>query len=237
VALIPAVLLLDMGNTFMFGCDRFSDSDDFAATYRDAGGTQLNNEQLRTALRETVARLDAMYVDPAFYDSFPAVRDVLATCASVQGLDDIELVLIEEVFARHEVGTITPESVQVLRQLAQRWRLGVVSNVWAPSRVFRETFDRTAVLPLFEVVVFSSDHGCIKPSASLFRRALATFGDEPDGIWYVGDDLRCDVGGAHAAGLHAIWINPEGRQLRTGDPVPDRIITSLGDLLRDGWSP
>lgn len=228
----PEVLLVDMGNTFMFGCDRFSDADDFEATYRNAGGRRLNGAQLRAVLRETLARMDAMYVDPEYYDAFPTVREVMATCVSAQGLGSEEVDLIDEVFARHEVGTITPHYVSVLEQLAERWRLGVVSNVWAASRVFRETFERASVLPLFEAVVFSSDHGCIKPSATLFRRALESFRVAPESVWYAGDDLRCDVGGARGAGLKAIWINPSGQQIRAGDPVPDRVIGDLGDLLR-----
>jgi HAD superfamily hydrolase (TIGR01549 family) len=231
----PDVLLLDMGNTFMFGCDRFSDASDFEATYHSAGGRELTGGQLRAVLDETLARMDAMYVDPAYYDAFPSVRDVMATCRSGQALSDEELDRIEVVFARHEVGTITSQYVRILEQLAERWRLGVVSNVWAPSHVFRETIERASVLSLFDVVVFSSDHACIKPSARLFWRALEQLRVVPERVWYVGDDLRCDVGGARRAGLRAIWINPGGQQLLAGDPVPDRVIRNLGDLLRDSW--
>src|SRR5688572_10219731 len=159
-----AVLLLDMGNTFMFGCDRFSDADDFHATYRAAGGRRLEGRQLRDVLRETLARMDTMYVDAAYYDAFPSVRDVVATCASAEALSGSELDLVADVFARHEVGTITPPYVRVLEQLAERWRLGVVSNIWASSGVFRDAFERASIMDLFDVVVFSSDYGCFKPS-------------------------------------------------------------------------
>jgi HAD superfamily hydrolase (TIGR01549 family) len=223
-----------MGNTFMFGCDRFSDADDFHGTYRAAGGRQLERRQLHDVLRETLARMDAMYVDSAYYDAFPSVRDVVATSASVEGLSGSELDLVAEVFARHEVGTISAPYVRVLEQLAERWRIGVVSNIWGSSGVFREAFERASILNLFDVVVFSSDYGCIKPSATIFRRALEPFGVVPEQVCYVGDDLRCDVGGARAAGLQAIWINPTGRTIGAGDPVPHRVIRDLSDLLRDG---
>ncbi len=40
------ILLLDMGLTFMFNSDRFSDSEDYGATYRQAGGYLLNGEEV-----------------------------------------------------------------------------------------------------------------------------------------------------------------------------------------------
>ena len=39
------VVLLDMSHTFMFDVDRFSDTEDYAATYRQVGGNLLSDEE------------------------------------------------------------------------------------------------------------------------------------------------------------------------------------------------
>lgn len=227
-------LLLDMGGTFMFGCDRFSDPAELHATYERLGGARLGPGEVHEALSEAIARLERLYVTPDRYDEFPPVRPVLADCPAAAHLAESEIDLLAEVFALHEVGTVPDRSVDVLERLAQNYRLGVVSNVWAPSGVFVRALEAAAVLPLFEVVVFSSDHGCVKPSAKLFGRALTSLRLPPERVVFVGDDLRCDVGGAQAVGLGTVWIDADGRPIGPRDPVPDRVVGDLGELL-PGW--
>jgi len=41
------VILLDMACTFMFDVDRFSATEDFAATYRQFGGNALGTEKVQ----------------------------------------------------------------------------------------------------------------------------------------------------------------------------------------------
>lgn len=224
-------LLLDMGGTFMFGFDRFCDPAELHDTYERLGGERLGPGEVHEVLSEAIARLERLYLASDCHDEFPPVRQVLVDCPSAADLAEREIDRLEEVFALHEVGTVPDRCVDVLERLAEGYRLGVVSNVWAPSEVFVRALQAAAVLQLFEVVVFSSDHGCVKPSAKLFGRALESLGLPPERVVFVGDDLRCDVEGAKAVGLRTVWINADGRPIGPSDPVPDQVVGDLSELL------
>ena len=77
-------------------------------------------------------------------------------------------------------------------------------------------------------VVDSHVVGVAKPDPAIFGHAAVHFpGIAPDRIAYVGDSVTMDVGGARAAGLHPILVDPY-------DDHPDADfdrITSLDDLL------
>ncbi len=109
--------------------------------------------------------------------------------------------------------------------------LGLVSNIWAPSEPFHDALAEAGVHDLFDVLVFSSDHGHIKPSTYLFELALAAFDVAPARAVYVGDNHKRDVGGAKAAGMGAVWINDGTRERGPGVPEPDLTIGDLRELL------
>jgi FMN phosphatase YigB (HAD superfamily) len=48
---------------------------------------------------------------------------------------------------------------------------------------------------------------------------------------FVGDSLRCDVGGAARAGLATVWIDRQGTGPVPGGPQPDWIVRNLLELL------
>jgi putative hydrolase of the HAD superfamily len=60
--------------------------------------------------------------------------------------------------------------------------------------------------PLLDVIVLPSDAGAAKPEARIFALALKRLGIRADQAVYVGDDADDDIGGARAAGLHAIDV-------------------------------
>lgn len=166
----PSALLLDMGNTFMFGCDRFDDTVELFGAYRDAGGRSLNEVTLAEIVRRIVSRLGRLYSDPAAVDSFPSVGSVVLEEAAA--LEPPELAAIETAIAHQELGRIPVDHVEVLQRLSQRFAMGVVSNVWSRSEVFRRAFEEAGVHDLFEVIVFSSDGSSIKPSGAIFQAAF-----------------------------------------------------------------
>ena len=223
------VVLLDMGNTFMFGCDRFDGS--MAQTYARLGGRDLSGEAVCRLLAALFESLLPLARDPAHNECFPRVRPHLQTLPDAKGLSSEQLDLLAEVFALHEAGTIEPFHVDVLRRLRQTHRLGVISNVWSDSRVFREAFRAAGIDGLMDVTLFSSDHGWIKPSRRLFDRALEATGCDRNRAVYVGDSLKRDVAGAHAAGIASVWVNAAGAPLPPDGPRPDRTIACLSQLL------
>lgn len=155
------VLLLDMGGTFMFDCDRFSNADDLHRSYRALGGCLLTGDRIHTTMRELIDHMDRLAIDEAWQDEFPSIGEALAACG----------------------------------------------------------------------VVFSSDHRSVKPSPRLFEFATQQLDVGLDRIAFVGNDLRCDVGGARAVGLKSVWINANGRARGAGDPTPDMEVRDLGELV------
>ena len=106
------------------------------------------------------------------------------------------------------------DSVKALALLvASGMPVGVVSNA---SGQIEEVLQRSGVCqvgagPLTSVRVIIDSHvvGVAKPDARIFDHALVHFeGIDPARIAYIGDSVTMDVGGARAAGLHPILLDP-----------------------------
>lgn len=225
------VVLLDMAHTFMFNVDRFGRDEDFAATYRQIGGKTFSDDKVRKIIRNLHTAIATDYQNPRFMNHFPSVRFYLKTLLLPQSSPNQELDLLEQVFAFHEVGEIPSSHAQALHELRQTHRLGVVSDVWSRKNLFLQEFERAGVLQLFDVIIFSSDYGWVKPSGQLFRQALAAFPVERIQIVFVGDNWRRDIVGAKSEKLSAIWLNPENQTIQNSVFQPDLTVRSLLDIL------
>lgn len=126
-----------------------------------------------------------------------------------------------------------PESVTALAALHEQGAaLGVVSNASGQIAdvLFRSGVCQEGDGPFTPVRVIVDSHvvGVAKPDPRIFDFALAHFdGVARDRVAYVGDSVTMDVGGARAAGLHPILLDPY-------DDHPDadfHRIRSLLDLL------
>lgn len=199
------ILLLDMNSTFMFGEDRFGSEHDYAVTYASLGGT-LPGRVVQAAIQACYNHLAALYPQACYYEAFPSVRDVLSQLPEANALEPHDQRLLERTFARHELGHIPDDYAEAVRQLARRHRLGLVADVWSAKELWLDTLDRARILDVFEVLVFSSDHGYVKPSPRPFQRAMEQMNAPSEDCLVVGDSARRDVGGANAAGLAALWI-------------------------------
>jgi len=226
------VLLLDMGLTFMFFGDRFTSEVDFHGTWRKHGGTGRAPETITSAILALFDEAMRTYEDAAYYDEYPQLDALLAPIAREYGFDADEQAILLNVFAAHEIGHVPEEYTVCLRRLRETHRLGLVSNVWAPSPLFRNTLAELEVSPLFEHLFFSSDYGHIKPSPLLFQKVLDTFEIAPTQALFIGDNLRCDIGGAQHAGIPTVWINATSATLGNNDPKPDATVRTLLDLER-----
>lgn len=107
-----------------------------------------------------------------------------------------------------------PESVTALRALHARGvPMGVVSNA---SGQIADVLARSGVCQVGEgahtpvrVIIDSFVVGVAKPDPRIFDFALEHFADiDLARIAYVGDSVTMDVGGARAAGLHPILLDP-----------------------------
>jgi putative hydrolase of the HAD superfamily len=126
-----------------------------------------------------------------------------------------------------------PESVAALRALAAAGvPLGVVSNA---SGQIAAVLARSAVCqvgagPGVDVRCVIDSHlvGVAKPDPAIFDHAAPFFaGLERPRIAYVGDSVTMDVGGAVAAGLHPILLDPYDDH----DGAPFERIRALDELV------
>jgi len=227
-----SVILLDMMGTFMFGGDRFSEREDYARTYRGLGGRALADPEVQSVISLVFERAERDYEGPDCEGQrCRPVAEYVAEALGEFGLPPGETRLLDEVFAVHETGRVPERHAEVIRRLGQTHRLGVVSNIWCRSRLCGEELRRAGVADLFERVVFSSDVGVLKPAAPIFELALGHFGEDRSKVVFVGDSLKCDVAGARAAGLAAVWVS-KGQEVAAGAPFsPALVIEDLEELL------
>jgi len=225
------VVLLDVSHTFMFDVDRFSDTEDYGATYRQIGGNLLSNGKIHRTIAALFDNMLANYENPSCYDSFPPVSNYLRGMSELKNFSADEIQLLAQVFAMHEVGTIPATHVKALHQLHETHRLGIVSNIWSSSDLYLREFERVGIRNLFDVIIFSSDYSCIKPSPSIFAKAIEVLDVDHSKIVFVGDSLKRDIAGAKAAGLSSVWIHTNVSQINQSTLGPELIVKDLRDLI------
>ncbi len=120
----------------------------------------------------------------------------------------------------------------VLETLAERYRLGVVSNFYGNLEAACES---SGLAPLFGVMTDSRRVGAEKPEPAIFHAALSALRAAPETAVMVGDSLRRDGEGARRSGMGFIWIAPEDVQAAERRDAPDRpvlaAVTELPDLI------
>lgn len=129
-----------------------------------------------------------------------------------------------------------PESVAALAELdGFGVPMGVLSNATGQieMQLRRSGICQIGAGPGTPVRCIVDSHvvGVAKPDPRIFEHALPAFpGIEPERIAYVGDSVTMDIGGASAAGLYPILIDPYDDH---AEATFER-IRSVGDLLT-GW--
>jgi FMN phosphatase YigB (HAD superfamily) len=117
----------------------------------------------------------------------------------------------------------------LLRKLAARYRLAVVSNFdYTPTAL--DMLERAGVAGLFETIVVSDGVGWRKPHARIFEETLTRLGLGAHDALFVGDRIDIDVGGAQALGMDTAWINRDAAVLPAGAAPPTFEIRDLGEL-------
>jgi FMN phosphatase YigB (HAD superfamily) len=199
-------LLLDMNDTFMFGGDRFEADEDFSLHYRKLGGNTLGPAKVNTLIRAVYARLHAIYPDPQYIESFPAVRDDFIELAGPDNIAESDIDLLTETFSHHELGIVPPEYVKAVTKLSECFRLALVADVWSKKEPWLKVLCEYGMTKVFDAMVFSSDSGVVKPSPRPFLDALRLMDVSPSQALVVGDSLRRDMGGAVAASLPCLLV-------------------------------
>ncbi len=111
-----------------------------------------------------------------------------------------------------------------LDALAQRYRLGLVSNI---------DDDLLAATPLaraFDVVATAERARGYKANGDLFRYLIANAGCAKDDILHSGQSQFTDMVGGKPLGLTIAWINRRGVPLHPSVPKPDFTFTNVEAL-------
>ena len=102
--------------------------------------------------------------------------------------------------------TVPVLSVELLKQLAQQYRLiGISNGNVDPSKI--------GLAEHFEFILHAGNGLKMKPAPDLFDEACSRLKVKPEQVLHVGDNFAADVVGARAFGCQAAWLNPAyGRQ-------------------------
>lgn len=106
-------------------------------------------------------------------------------------------------------------AADLLLALRPHARIGIVTNNLLEEQ--RDKLDYCGLAEWVDVLVASEDVGISKPDPGIFDLALGRMGvGAPDAVM-VGDSWANDIVGAAAAGIRAIWFNPD-RKAAPGAP-------------------
>jgi putative hydrolase of the HAD superfamily len=216
------VLLFDMNGTFMFGHDRFGETEDFYSTYRSIGGCRLTPEAVRSSVMATCTGLIRDYQNPDLVESFPVLSEGVRRYGKVLEENVPE---IEAVIASHEVGCVPPWASETLCRLSETHKFAIVSNVWAAASHWTDELSRSDVANVCSGLIFSSDIGSIKPSPRPFLAALHLLSARPQEALFVGDSVERDIRPAKALGMGTAWVASSGTEV-----AADIRIASIADL-------
>ena len=170
-------------------------------------------------------------------DYVALVGSALAAIGVAHDADAVRRFVAAEHAVWRTAHPIEPELLALLDSIRARGLLvGLVSNLFDPPDLIRETFVELGVLDRLDAIALSAEVGARKPCAALFEHALTALGVRPAEAAHVGDRRREDVGGAAALGLRTIrarWYAADD----AGGPEADECADTPGDVVRivDGW--
>ena len=179
-------------------------------------------ERAARVAREVTSRRDEVHIETPWPTLTRLIHDFLGIRF------DMPMADLELGFWNASVHTqAMPGAREALEQF-HKWGLplAVVSNTGFGEPVIRHELARYGLTDHLAFVLVSSDYSVRKPNVLLYETAAARLNVNVEDIWFVGDRLDTDVAGAKAAGMTAVWFNPQGRE----NP------SSEVDLTVSGWA-
>ena len=124
-----------------------------------------------------------------------------------------------------------PDTVAALRQLKQRFKVGILSNI--DDDLFSATALQLGIE--FDHVVAASQARAYKPSLDIFRLAQKKIGVPPQQWLHAGQSIYHDVIPAQSLGIASVWVNrpsplPNSGAAKPAQGKPDVEVSGLKEL-------
>lgn len=124
-----------------------------------------------------------------------------------------------------------PDTVAALRQLKQKFKLGILSNV--DDDLFSATAAKLEVK--FDHVVTAAQARAYKPSLEIFRLAQSNIALAPEQWLHAAQSVYHDVVPARSLGISTVWVNrqslrPGAGAAKPAPAKPDFEVSTLQEL-------
>ncbi|MDY0019351.1 MAG: HAD family hydrolase [Anaerolineae bacterium] len=205
-----------------------------------AGRTDISDRQMLLALHKTWGAWDRVWRGEQ--QTFGADEWLR------RFLEELQVMLPEPTFAQTvrkmvevaaQIALPVADVVAVLSRLAERYRLGLVSDTGIiPGDGLRALMARDGLLDYFSALTFSDEFGRSKPYPTLFSATLELLNTPPQQAVHIGDLRYTDVGGAQAVGMRTVRY----AGVRDDDtffyPEADAVIYKYSELelLLEAWN-
>jgi len=172
------------------------------------GGIKLKKEPFRQAYLESAMEFiaESRQSGKETHNRFWISRALGALDFKIEPDDALITKAVEDYFAPFiESCVLIPGTLEALRVLKNRYRLGLLSNfTHGPAAL--KIIDRLNLKALFEVILISGDLGYCKPSPIVFHELLKQLEVEKTDLVYIGDDMDADIKGAGNSGIQPVWM-------------------------------
>jgi putative hydrolase of the HAD superfamily len=214
---------------------------DYGGTLDADGTTWL--ERFHPIYKEAGLDFPQARFDRAFYDS----DDHLPSRHALMGLDLAQTVRLQ---VADVIKTLAPDRgdlidpiagrfvadcrgqfqrlAPVLKRLAERYRLGIVSNFYGN---LDGILTAEGLRPLFSVVADSGVLGVTKPDAAIFLHAAKAVSASPVDCVMVGDSVKRDMAGAAGVGMKKALISVATETPEAGQDWTIRSVVELEAIL------
>ncbi|MGE5361167.1 MAG: HAD family hydrolase [Bacteroidales bacterium] len=195
-------------------------------------GLSIDGERFRASVAAASSMLDeadGLRHDPRLFIDYTK-RIIQGMGGEGPGLEACARELFDE-WAVCQHFSLFDDVEPVFRALTQRGlRIGLISNTHRSLASFQSHFE---LEPFVTGAISSSQHGFLKPHASIFRAALDLLGVDARASVMVGDNPAQDIAGALAVGMRAVLLQRAGTRPPWCDAAaPDvPVISTLHELL------
>ena len=128
---------------------------------------------------------------------------------------------------RHDLEILYPDTKEVLQELGQKYKLGIIANQDYGTEKRLIDF---GIRQYIDLIIASAEEGVEKPDLRIFQLALDRADCKPEEAVMVGDRLDNDIIPANKIGMTTVWIK-QGfggvAEPKSKDEQPDYTVDNL----------